>query len=230
MTSGRRTAEPYDSAEAAQLQRDIVSSVVHDLGSITSAFALLIDASRGAFGERDVQAVTTLTEQLRATTKPLIWLRGSPGRGALAPVHAVEVATWWRHTSQVVAALLPRGTRVAPSADDIPTTGNALPGEDLAIFTMLILGACRHIGENDPHAAVALSVTLPSVESDSPTVMLELRADDIDSAPSVTRTTRWKRFCVRTAARAGATLSWWEPVGSPCVVWQWSVSGKPVRG
>ena len=48
MTAGRRVRESYDFAEAAQLQRDIVALVVHDLGSIVSALALrlLVSATR----------------------------------------------------------------------------------------------------------------------------------------------------------------------------------------
>ena len=84
MTFGSRRPEPFDSAEGAQLQRDIVGTVVHELASITGALSLRVDASTGTLGESDVQAIASLTAQLRAATKPLIWLRGSPGRGMLA--------------------------------------------------------------------------------------------------------------------------------------------------
>ncbi len=225
MTFGRRTPEPFDSAEAAQLQRDVVATVLHGLGSITSALALRVDASRQGFAERDVHAVAALTEQLRAATRPLIWLRGSPGRGALSPERALDVAVWWQHTAQVVYALLPRGTHVRLSADATPPDANALPSADLTLFAMLILGSCRHIVDLDARTALILTVTLPHVASSPFAVVMELTTFDGVAIPLLaTRMTRWRRFCARTAARAGATLAWWEPIPNANTVYRLSIA------
>jgi hypothetical protein len=224
MTFGRRRPEPFDSAEAAQLQRDIVGTVVHELASITSALALRVDAARGSLGESDTQAVALLTAQLRNATKPLIWLRGSPGRGMLAPVRNIEVESWWQHTSQVASAVLPHGTRITSSFNGAPASGNALPGDDLAVFTMLVLGTCRHFADADQSLPINLEVTLPRVSDEQPTVSLQL-TPITESAldPVIKRTTRWKRFCMRTAARSGTVLTWWQPVEGESATWRWSV-------
>jgi hypothetical protein len=225
MTFGRRSPEPFDSAEGAQLQRDIVGTVVHELASITSALSLRVDASTGTLGEADVQAIATLTGQLRAATKPLIWLRGSPGRGMLAPVRNIEVQTWWQHTLQVASALLPHGTRISTSANGIPAVGNAIPTEDLAIFAMLVLGTCRHFVDADKSLPVGLEVTLPQVSDLHPSVSLTLTPlSETSLGPVIRRTTRWKRFCVRTAARSGTALTWWEPVEGALSTWRWTVT------
>ena len=201
-----------------------VATVVHELASITSALALRVDASHGTLGERDMHAVATLTAQLRTATKPLIWLRGSPGRGMLAPARTIEVATWWQHTSQVASSLLPHGTRITSSSNGMPASGNALPGDDLAVFTMLFLGTCRHFVDADRALPVALEVTLPQVSDEYPTVSLQLTpVTESSLGPVIKRTTRWKRFCLRTAARSGATLRWWEPVEGESATWRWSV-------
>ena len=225
MTFGRRRPEPFDSAEGAQLQRDIVATVVHELASITSALALRVDAADKTLGESDVRAVATLTSQLRNATKPLIWLRGSPGRGMLAPARNIEVETWWRHISQVAHALLPHGTRVT-AANETAASGNALPSEDLAVFAMLVLATCRHFAEADRSLPLALEVTLPQASDSHPIVCLQLTpVGEVALGPAIRRTTRWKRFCLRTAARADVTLHWWHEVedgSSPA--WQWSVS------
>jgi hypothetical protein len=228
MTFGRRRPEPFDSAEGAQLQRDIVASVVHELASITSALSLRVDGTPGPLSENDVQAVAALTTQLRNATKPLIWLRGSPGRGMLAPVRSIDVDTWWRHTSRVAYALLPHGTRITLAATNVAHgPDNVLPGEDLAIFAMLVLGTCRHFVDVDQTLPVALEVTLPrSSDQQQPMVCLQLTpVNELSLEPVIRRTTRWKRFCHRTAARAGATLNWWQPIDwGGTQAWQWSAS------
>lgn len=226
MTFGRRRPEPFDSAEGAQLQRDIVATVVHELASITSALALRVDAADKTLGERDVQAVATLTAQLRNATKPLIWLRGSPGRGMLAPARNIEVDTWWRHTSQVAHALLPHGTRITTADNGATESGNELPTEDLSLFAMMVLATCRHFVEADQSLPVALEVTLPHAGDEHPIVCLQVtQVNEVALGPVIRRTTRWKRFCLRTAARSGATLHWWHQVeGGTLPAWQWSVS------
>jgi len=225
MTFGRRRPEPFDSAEAAQLQRDIVGTVVHELASITSALSLRVDASPGALGESDVHAIATLTSQLRAATKPLIWLRGSPGRGMLAPTRNIEVQTWWQHTSQVASGLLPHGTRITTAGNGTPAEGNAIPTEDLSIFSMLILATCRHFVDADQSLPVGLAVTLPQVADPHPSISLTLTPISESSlGPVIRRTTRWKRFCLRTAARSGSSLTWWEPVEGTLPTWRWTVT------
>lgn len=223
MTYGRRKPEPFDSREAAQLQRDIVATVVHDLTSITSALSLRVDATRGTLAERDVQAVAALTAQLRAATKPLVWLRGSPGRGALSPARVIHVSDWWQHTIQVVCALLPRGSRVQPPGDTTLASGVTVSADELALLSMLLLGACRHVVDVDATAAVSLAVTLPGMSGNSLQLAVELVPLG-ESALDVlaTKATRWKRFCARTATRTGATLQWWEHTERPST-WRWSV-------
>ncbi len=223
MTYGRRKPEAFDSREAAQLQRDIVATVVHDLASITSALSLRVDATRGTLAERDVQAVAALTAQLRAATMPLVWLRGSPGRGALSPARVIHVSDWWQHTIQVVCALLPRGSQVLPPGDTTLASGVAVGADELALLSMLLLGACRHVVDVDATAAVSLTVTLPRMTGDALQLEVEL-APLGESALDVlaTKATRWKRFCVRTATRTGATLHWWEHTNHPAM-WRWSV-------
>lgn len=226
MTFGRRRPEPFDSAEGAQLQRDIVATVVHELASITSALSLRVEAAPGALGESDVKAVASLTAQLRSATKPLIWLRGSPGRGMLSPVRNIEVDTWWKHISQVAHALLPHGTSITLSpTHDASEAENAMPGEDLAIFTMLVLGTCRHFVDAGQTLPVALEVTLPRASDAHPIICMQLTpVNEIGLGPAIRRTTRWKRFCMRTAARSNTSFSWWQPVDGPLPTWQLSVS------
>ena len=143
----------------------------------------------------------------------------------LAPARDIDVATWWQHMSQVAYALLPRGTRISPAADATPAPGTALPSDDLALFSMLVLGTCRHFVDADPAVAISLDVTLPHFVDSNPTVCLELTSvGDAPLGSMVKRATRWKRFCMRTAARAGATLTWWEPVDGASAKWRWCVS------
>jgi hypothetical protein len=223
MTYGRRKPEPFDSSEAAQLQRDIVATVVHDLTSITSALSLRVDTARGTLGERDVQAVAALTAQLRAATRPLVWLRGSPGRGALSPARVIHVSDWWQHMLQVVCALLPRGSQVLPPGDTTLAAGVTVSADELAVLSMLLLGACRHVVDVDPTAAVSLTVTLPQMSGDSLQLALDLAPRGENALDALaTKATRWKRFCARTATRTRATLQWWEHTDTPST-WRWHV-------
>lgn len=224
MTFGRRSREIFDSAEAAQLQRDVVATVLHDLGSVTSALALRVDAHTTHLELRDVQAVAALTEQLRSAVKPLVWLRGSPGRGAMAPARLVDVAFWWHHVEQVSLNLLPRGSRLTVVVDAAPpSTPSILPAEQLVLLTMMMLGTCRHLADASPNAPIALAVLLP--RSDPPRVRLELSASADGALEQVVgKSTRWRRFCVRSAKRAGATLSWWAPRRDGASAWRWSVT------
>lgn len=223
MTYGRRKPEPFDSREAAQLQRDIVATVVHDLTSITSALSLRVDATRGMLGERDVQAVAALTAQLRAATKPLVWLRGSPGRGALSPARVIHVSDWWQHMLQVICALLPRGSQVLPPGDTTLASGVTVSADELALLSMLLLGACRHVVDIDATAAVSVTVTLPRMSGNTLELAVELEPRG-ESALDVlaTKATRWKRFCARTATRTGASMQWWARAESTSP-WRWTV-------
>ncbi len=211
MMSARRARESFDFAEAAQLQRDIVAAVVHDLGSITSALALRVDAARGQFSEKDVQAVGLLTEQLREVTRPLIWLRGSPGRGLLSPTRVVDVDAWWAHTARVASALLARGSRVERREPLDAGRAAHLPTETLSLLSMLLLGTCRHVSDV-AESIVDLSVTLPQKSTTEAALAVSLTMRTAGHIERVTRrSTRWKRFCLRTAVRAGASIEWFRP-------------------
>ncbi len=230
MTSATPHRQVFDSAEATQLQRDVIATVLHDLGSVTSALALRVEARTTPLELHDVRAVAELTEQLRDAVKPLVWLRGFPGRGALAPAQLVDVAFWWRHVHHVSLNLLPRGSRLHVVVDaTYPPRPSALPAEQLALMTMLMLGTCRHFVDVNHNAPLMLNVLLP--RSDSKHVALELSASaDSVFEHSIGRSTRWRRFCVRAAARAGVTLAWWAPLGADTFVWRWSVTLTDAMG
>lgn len=60
---------PLDTVETAQLQRDIVRAVTHDLGSIAGALALraeLGDGRDSAAAEKQKMVLKSLAEQIRA--------------------------------------------------------------------------------------------------------------------------------------------------------------------
>ncbi len=224
MTFGRRPPEVFDSAEAAQLQRDVIATVLHDLGSVTSALALRVDARTTHLERRDAQAVAALTEQLRDAVRPLVWLRGSPGRGALAPARSVDVAFWWHHVEQVSLNLLPRGSRMHVVVDGTtPPATNALPPEQLALLTMLTLATCRHFIDVKVNAPLELEVRLPRSTSGHIGLAFSTGVDGAFER-SVGKSTRWQRFCVRVAKRAGITLSWWAPTSGNTSRWCWSAT------
>jgi hypothetical protein len=129
----------------------------------------------------------------------------------------------------VAYALLPHGTRITANTDTADGE-NTLPTEDLSIFAMLVLATCRHFVDADQSLPIGLEVTLPKASDSHPIMCLQLTpVSETSLAPLIRRPTRWKRFCLRTAARAGVALNWWQPVeGGLSPAWQWSVSRNAV--
>jgi len=218
---------PLDSAETAQLQRDIVSAVTHDLGSIAGALALRAQipvSADPAAQERQRAILGALADQVRTAMRALEVVRTSGGTSVSGLASATANDLWIEQLSRLAAAVLPRGSTVQvdpPPA--LPTSTSGLT----STLTLVMLGALHHLNLSRDTGGVQLllktEVTAAAVPDAA--ALLTLTAEVVgrpDGRPlrlSVRRS-RWQRYCERLTAERAGTMIWWHHAAPDRLIWQ----------
>ncbi|BAH38041.1 hypothetical protein GAU_0999 [Gemmatimonas aurantiaca T-27] len=202
---------PLDNTETAQLQRDIVSVVTHDLGSIAGALALRAEipgSTEAVAQERQRAVLKSLADQVRAAMRMLEVIRGGEGRSGLGAARTAPEGWWLEQLRRLCHATLPRGASVQCTASDAIAP---LSERDVAGLTMLMLAALRHLQPERLTGALSLDIGVHVANDDRvPAVLVSMAMRGVPLRASRSRRTRWQRFCDAQSAERAWPVTWWH--------------------
>ena len=218
MASGKKRANTWDlSAEYAELNRDVISTLAHELGGIASALDLRAAAMSRSIPEQDLLALREITEKVQIATRAARFARGMDSSGMLNPMRRQSLEDWWRLTRRFTAGVLPRGVEVEPHFTEVHLTA-----AQASALTWIWLAGCKEIGERGlvTPARLVLHGGAGENGSNSVSVLAELDADRLGTASNSGE--RWSRHAARLAKALGVQPPSWERDGGKvrwvCVV------------
>lgn len=222
MSSSKRSTRFVPSAEAAELYRDVLFLVVHDLGGVSSALGLRAEALSAILPEADRLALEGLSEQIRDINRLLRLVHGSRSGELMSPTKEAPVRDWWRLVPRLLAAVLPRNIAI-----DHRLGSTNLTSSEANTIALLLMLAGRDLTSRGFRGPAQLLVEVePRDASESGTVVrLSLdRADwPVDSNDRAVQ--RWFRYAQRIATPSGAHVEWWDERDDR-VVWTCSIGGS----
>lgn len=220
MASSRKYKSELDlSVEAAELNRDVLSSLAHELGGIASALDLRAAAISRTIPDQETSALRDIAEEVRLATRAARFARGSDGFGILNPMRRQSLEDWWKVTCRFTATVLPRGVHVEPHFSEAQLTAG-----EASAMTWIWLAACKDIVEKGltTPARIVLRGSGGGGEVGGATLLAEL---DRQSAPSLNGIkSRWERYAARIAKGAGVKAPSWE-LTNETVRWRFTIPG-----
>lgn len=221
---------PLDTVETAQLQRDIVRAVTHDLGSIAGALALraeLGDGRDSAAAEKQKMVLKSLAEQIRAAMRMLEVVRGGDGRSEVGANRSAPAGWWLEQLQRLVTTILPRGSTGHISGAEHASARN-LSEQEIAALTMLSLAALHHMQIRRENGSVVFGISVEresprDSESDTLTLSITMEAGLLADGRSPrlrARRSRWQRYADAQVRELGWTMRWWQARGTDGFIWQ----------
>ncbi len=226
MASGNRKQSPLDlSAEAAELNHDVLSSLAHELGGIASALDLRAAAMSRTLPDQDMSALRDIAEEVRLATRAARFVRGADGFGMLNPMRRQSLEDWWRLTGRFTGAVLPRGVHVEPQF-----TAAQLTAAQGSALTWIWLAACKELDERGvttPATVLLKGAAEPgaltgSADASNGAVTLVAELDRQRIADTNGVTSRWSRHAARMAREVGVEPPSWTLEGD-VVRWRLTV-------
>lgn len=218
MASGKKRANTWDlTAEYAELNRDVISTLAHELGGIASALDLRAAAMSRTIPEQDLLALREITEEVRMATRAARFARGMDASGMLNPLRRQSLEEWWKLTRRFTAGVLPRGVEI-----ELHFSEAHLTAAQASALTWIWLAGCKEIGERGlvTPARLVLHGGPGGNGTNTVTLLAELDTDrfaDADQSGG-----RWSRHAARIAKTMGVQPPSWEHEGGKlrwvCVV------------
>ena len=213
MASGKKSEQVLDlSMEAAELNRDVLSSLAHELGGIASALDLRAAAMARTLPDQDMTALRDIAEEVRLATRAARFARGADGFGMLNPMRRQSLEEWWRLTGRFTGAVLPRGVQVEPLFTEAQMTAT-----QASALTWIWLAGCKAIAERGIttpatillKGGAELNSTARSAAAGGNTVTLlaELPRDRVENTNGVK--SRWSSYVARIAKELGVAPPAW---------------------
>ena len=202
MASGKKSEQQLDlSSEAAELNRDVLSSLAHELGGIASALDLRAAAMSRTIPDQDMTALRDIAEEVRLATRAARFAQGADGSGMLNPMRRQSLEQWWRLTGRFTGAVLPRGVQVEPLFSEANMTGT-----QASALTWLWLAGCKEIAERGITTPATVLLKGGS-DGDVVTLMAELSRNRVEDTNGIK--SRWSSYAARIAREVGVTAPSW---------------------
>ena len=205
MASGKRSGNPWDlTAESAELNRDVISTLAHELGGIASALDLRAAAMARSIPEPDLIALREIAEEVRMATRAARFARGPDGNGMLNPMRRQSLQDWWKLTGRFTASVLPRGVAVEPQFTEVH-----LSTEQASALAWLWLAACKQLSERG--FTTPATVRLSGGPGDEGAIAsLTAETDAAQVGAPVRATLRWSRYAAKVAKVLAIDPPEWE--------------------
>ena len=210
MASGKKRASPLDlSAENAELNRDVISTLAHELGGIASALDLRAAAMARTIPDQDLGALREIAEEVRMATRAARFARGLDGSGMLNPMRRQSLEEWWRLSGRFTASVLPRGVAVEPRFADL-----ALTAENASILTWIWLAGCKELSERGLTTPTTVRLTAERTAEDTES-WLVAETQNESFGPGEGSPNRWSRYAAKLAKVLGVDPpDWHEEAGT----------------
>ena len=202
MASGKKSEHHLDlSSEAAELNRDVLSSLAHELGGIASALDLRAAAMSRTIPNQDMTALRDIAEEVRLATRAARFAGGEDGSGMLNPLRRQSLEQWWRLTGRFTGAVLPRGVQVESLFTEAQLNATQASG-----LTWLWLAGCKEIAERGI-TTPATVILRGGADPDGVTLLAELNRERVEDTNGVK--SRWSSYAARIAREVGVTPPSW---------------------
>ena len=209
LASGKKREKPSDvTAEGAELHRDVISTLAHELGGIASALDLRAAAMSRSIPEQDLIALRDIAEEVRMATRAARFARGSDGSGMLNPARRQSFDEWWRLTGRFTASVLPRGVSVEPRFEHVQLTS-----EQASSLTWIWLAACKQLSERGFNTPATVRLTGGPGSNGRNVAMLSADTEAERVGDPVRATSRWSRYAAKMAKEVGVDAPEWEADG-----------------
>ena len=206
MASGKKRAKTWDlTAENAELNQDVISTLAHELGGIASALDLRAAAMARSIPEQDLSALREIAEEVRMATRAARFVRGPDGSGMLNPSRRQSLDEWWRLTSRFTASVLPRGVAVEPEFSDFTVTA-----EQSSSLTWIWLAGCKELSERGVITPATVRITAETESNGEPGSWLIAETDASHVGDEKAAPKRWSRYATRMAQELGVDTPVWE--------------------
>lgn len=221
MASSKKYKSELDlSVEAAELNRDVLSSLAHELGGIASALDLRAAAMSRTIPDQETSALRDIAEEVRLATRAARFARGSDGFGILNPMRRQSLDDWWKITCRFTGSVLPRGVHVEPHFSEAQLTA-----DEASATTWIWLAACKDIAERGLTTPARISLKGSRGSGDAGGGVTLLAEVDRQNIPSLNgEKSRWQRYAARIAKGAGVKSPSWE-VDGEVVRWRFTIPG-----
>lgn len=203
MASGKKSEHQLDlSVEAVELNRDVLSSLAHELGGIASALDLRAAAMSRTLPDQDMTALRDIAEEVRLATRAARFARGADGFGMLNPMRRQSLEEWWRLTGRFTGAVLPRGVQVEPLFTEAQITAT-----QASALTWLWLAGCKEISERGITAPATIFLKGGTGAGSTVTLVAELDRQRVEETNGIT--SRWSNYAARIAREVSVTPPAW---------------------
>ena len=216
LASGKKSEQQLDlSVEAAELNKDVLSSLAHELGGIASALDLRAAAMSRTLPDQDMTALRDIAEEVRLATRAARFARGSDGLGMLNPMRRQSLEEWWRLAGRFTGAVLPRGVQVEPQFTEAQVTAT-----QASALTWLWLAGCKEISERGITTPATVLLKGGSGNGSNVTLLAELDRHRVENTNGIK--SRWSSYSARIAKEVGVTPPVWT-FDDDTVRWQLTV-------
>ena len=216
MASGKKSEHQLDlSVEAVELNRDVLSSLAHELGGIASALDLRAAAMARTLPDQDMTALRDIAEEVRLATRAARFARGADGFGMLNPMRRQSLEEWWRLTGRFTGAVLPRGVQVEPQFTEAQITAT-----QASALTWLWLAGCKEISERGITAPATILLKGGTAAGGGVALLAELDRHKVEATNGIK--SRWSNYAARIAREVGMTPSAWT-FDDDMVRWRFTV-------
>lgn len=189
-----------DSALEAELLRNVLDTVTHDLGGLSSALALRADVMQRSAPGAAANACSAIANELRSLGGQLRELSGKRGAGALAPTPSGSLERWFALVTRFGQPLLGRGVALRGEIEDRNVGATAT--YELAFITLAMLHAVRERQELTHHEVRVSSVVHAPVVA----IRMGLHTETAFVPMTGIEESAWYDWARSRAARAGINM------------------------
>lgn len=187
---------PREGVLEAELLRDVLDTVAHDLGGLASALALRADVMPHVAPEVSATACTAIANELRILVAQLREIGGPRGGDTLSPSRAGSLASWFELLSRFAQPLLGRGVALRGEVRAVQVGSTA--AHELTYLALAMLHAFR--------ACAASAHTEVRITSDADehaiTISISLRDAAQPLSLACMHDSHWTHWAQRRAASA----------------------------
>ncbi|MEO6445478.1 MAG: hypothetical protein ABIZ91_17525 [Gemmatimonadaceae bacterium] len=184
----------------AELLREVLGSLAHDLGGMSSALALRADALGPEARTSDAAALHDIADEMRSLGRHLRFLRGPRGAEAASPVNAGSLHTWWSVMERVGGSCLVRGVALEGEIAELQVTP-----EQAYALTFVVLALFRDLVRRGLKGPAAVRL-IAQQDGDGAAMLVRAVRPDGTPVPLRRRESGWSSYARRRAQAAGLQL------------------------
>jgi len=190
------TAPSGEDALEAELLRNVLATIAHDLGSLSGALALRADVMPHVALAASASACTAIASELHTLGGQIREMSGPRGDDTLAPTRAGSLEHWFDLLSRFAQPLLGRG--VSFRGDVLPLSVGAVAVHELTYIVLAILHAIRE-RETLEHTDIFIA---SEPTDQAVTILILLRHAGQTLGLADVAGSRWSRWALQRAASA----------------------------